>query len=308
MGMGDFHLRAESNLYAKDYSVEELMDAIKSRSITFGKVVRCNKDNDLILHLGKNIRGIMKFDEVAYRDSAYNNRSVATSRVGKVTAFYVIGYDEEKDMFELSRNELQQDVVEYFKEKYTFGDVIDCEVIYTMNFGAFVDIGYGLTALIPRKYICTNTIVNMNEKMVPGMKIKAIVKEMCGSKVILSHRELLGTWEENAEQFEVGETVVGTIIVSKPYGIFVELAHNLAGIADYQPGYKVGDSVVVEIKKIDHSNYKFGTYIVGKSEIPRSQARFDYLYEGANIQDWVYCEGDEKREIRSVFDGSCIED
>ena len=42
-------------------------------------------------------------------------------------------------------------------------------------------------------------------------------------------KELLGTWLENAAAFAAGETVVGLVRSVEPYGVFVELAPNLAG-------------------------------------------------------------------------------
>ena len=37
-------------------------------------------------------------------------------------------------------------------------------------------------------------------------------------RIVLSHRELLGTWLENAARFRVGETVPGIVRSCKPYG------------------------------------------------------------------------------------------
>ncbi|MGL0910084.1 hypothetical protein ACSTB0_13670, partial [Faecalibacterium wellingii] len=42
---------------------------------------------------------------------------------------------------------------------------------------------------------------------------------------------LLGTWEENAAGFTVGETVVGIVRSVEEYGTFIEIAPNLAGLA-----------------------------------------------------------------------------
>ena len=47
-------------------------------------------------------------------------------------------------------------------------------------------------------------------------------------------RELLGTWEENAELFTPGETVTGVIRSIEDYGVFIELMPNLAGLAELE--------------------------------------------------------------------------
>ena len=38
--------------------------------------------------------------------------------------------------------------------------------------------------------------------------------------ITLTHKELLGTWEENIAMFQTGETVAGIIRSVEPYGIF----------------------------------------------------------------------------------------
>ena len=83
--------------------------------------------------------------------------------------------------------------------------------------------------------------------------IKAIDED---NRVTLTHKELLGTWEENAEVFSVGETVSGIIRSVENYGIFIELAPNLAGLAELRDDrraffdLKAGNSVSVYIKSI----------------------------------------------------------
>ena len=41
-------------------------------------------------------------------------------------------------------------------------------------------------------------------------------------RLVLSLRELLGTWQENAGRFAVGETVVGIVRSIEDYGVFIE--------------------------------------------------------------------------------------
>ena len=64
------------------------------------------------------------------------------------------------------------------------------------------------------------------------MDIKAVIKSVENGRISLSHKELLGTWEENAERFCAGETVSGIIRSVENYGAFVELTPNLAGLAE----------------------------------------------------------------------------
>ena len=69
-------------------------------------------------------------------------------------------------------------------------------------------------------------------------------------RITLTHRELLGTWEENAALFAAGETVRGIVRSVEPYGVFIELAPNLSGLAENREGLTPGTPVSVYIKSI----------------------------------------------------------
>lgn len=92
--------------------------------------------------------------------------------------------------------------------------------------------------------------------------IKSINKE--DGRVILSYKELLGTWEENAKQFSVGEKAVGIVRETEKNknGIFIELMPNLVGMAEYEEGLEYGQKVDVYIKRIDYERKKVKVLIV----------------------------------------------
>ena len=64
----------------------------------------------------------------------------------------------------------------------------------------------------------------------------AIKNRDAQGRFVLTIRELLGTWAENAARFTVGETVVGIVRSVEEYGTFVEIAPNLAGLAESRGG------------------------------------------------------------------------
>ena len=66
-------------------------------------------------------------------------------------------------------------------------------------------------------------------------------------RISLSHKELLGTWKENADRFHVGETVSGIVRSVESYGVFIELSPNLAGLAEPREGVEVGNLSLIHI-------------------------------------------------------------
>ncbi len=83
-------------------------------------------------------------------------------------------------------------------------------------------------------------------------------------KVILSYKETLGSWEENAKKFLIGTKVKGIIRETErnKNGIFIELAPNLVGMAEYKEGFEYGQTVDVFIKKIDNQRKKIKLLII----------------------------------------------
>ena len=82
------------------------------------------------------------------------------------------------------------------------------------------------------------------------MKVKEI--DRINNKLMFSYKELLGTWEENAKQFQEGTRVNGIVrdIEKNKNGIFIELKPNLVGMAEYKENMQYGEEVEVYIKKI----------------------------------------------------------
>ena len=114
----------------------------------------------------------------------------------------------------------------------------------------FADIGCGIVSLLPIDSISVSRIEHPRERFLVGMDIRAVVKCRESSRVTLSHKELLGTWEENAARFRPGETVGGIIRSMESYGVFVELAPNLAGLAEVKENIYPGQQASVFIKSI----------------------------------------------------------
>ena len=83
-------------------------------------------------------------------------------------------------------------------------------------------------------------------------------------RITLSYKEMLGTWEENAQKFQEGSIVKGKIRETEKAnnGIFIELTPNLVGLAEYKQGYEYGQDVDVYIKRIIPDKHKVKLIIV----------------------------------------------
>ncbi len=146
------------------------------------------------------------------------------------------------------------------------GQIVNGVVKGIKNYGAFVELEQGDTGLIYIEDLSVARIKSPFERLKIGQNVKVVVKYIDRDlkRITLSYKELLGTWEENAEKFEEGETVKGIVRETEKCknGIFIELTPNLVGLAEYKDGMEYGKPVDVYIKKIIPDKHKVKLIIV----------------------------------------------
>ena len=134
-----------------------------------------------------------------------------------------------------------------------------------------------------------------------GQMIYAAVKSNESARICLTHKELLGTWEENAADYEVGETVSGIVRSVESYGIFVELTPNLAGLAEARDGITAGMHVSVYIKAIIPEKMKVKLVIVDSCDSHDEVLDFKYRLRESHINKWRYSPEQSDKVIESIF-------
>ena len=164
-----------------------------------------------------------------------------------------------------------------------------------------VDIGCGIISFLPIDSISISRISHPNERFLKGMDIRVIVKNIENDKINLTHKELLGTWEENAKLFSVGETVGGIIRSVEDYGIFVELTPNLAGLAEVKPGVTVGQHSSVYIKNIIPSRMKIKLIIIDVFDQGSILKVPNYFYTKDHMSKFLYSPVNSNKVISSLF-------
>lgn len=120
----------------------------------------------------------------------------------------------------------------------------------------------------------------------------------------MTHRELLGTWEENASRFAPTQTVSGIVRSIEPYGIFVELAPNLAGLAELREGVSVGDRCAVYIKSILPERMKIKLVIIDAHAESHPQ-KMNYFVDTAAVRHmgyWRYSPEGCSKLVETRFD------
>lgn len=294
-----------------------LEKAMNTGKILESTALLCDKDMRLHLDLG-GIPAVMEKDEVAYTlgDNEIKDIAVIT-RVGKPICFKVQRIQSEPDgtpaVF-VSRREAQKECVERYISTLRCGDVVPARITHMENFGAFADVGCGVVSLLSIDCISVSRISHPRQRLSVGQPIWAVVKsiDIEEGRIFLTQKELLGTWEENAGNFEVGQTVAGVIRSIEDYGVFVELAPNLAGLAEIRGdmGISLGDDCIgkctaVYIKSIIPEKMKIKLVLVDSAHGEPIKTPLKYYIDGntcRHLDHWCYSPDISPRKIQTYFE------
>ncbi|MBQ6877940.1 MAG: 30S ribosomal protein S1 [Oscillospiraceae bacterium] len=286
-------------------NVEKLREAMKNKTILEARAVVCTSKHDLILEMGS-IRGIIPRNEGAIGIETGETRDIALiSRVNKPVCFVITDFENDKNgrlTAICSRKAVQEECTENYLNKLVPGDVIPAVVTHMENFGCFADIGCGISSLLPIDSISISRISHPSDRFKSGQEIFAVVsgRDSFG-RICISHKELLGTWEENAANFSPGETVAGIIRSVEDYGVFVELAPNLAGLAESCPKLVPGQQACVYIKSLIPEKMKIKLIVVDSFDCASPPPVPEYYITKGHIDFWRYSPKSCSREISSSF-------
>ena len=295
----------ESNCESStNLNINLIKSAMETQTIICSKALVYEKDVGLHFNLG-GFEAIMPNDEVIYSptNKTVKEAAVAT-RVNKNVCFVITKIDPSpiRPVIYVSRRKVQKEVYENYISTLSCGDVIKCTITHVDSFGVFCDVGYGVNALLPIDFISVSRINSPSDRFYEGQDIYACVKSIdCDGRIVLTHKELLGTWLENAALFAPMSTTVGIVRSIENYGIFIELMPNLAGLAEVCDGVEVGDVVNVYIKSILPDKMKVKLVIMSTLKNFETNTKIRYFIKDGHINSWHYSTPESRKSISTIF-------
>ena len=122
---------------------------------------------------------------------------------------------------------------------------------------------------------------------------------------------LLGTWAENAAMFTPGQTVAGIIRSVESYGVFIELAPNLAGLAELRDDIPflrdadvTGRMAAVYIKSIIPERMKIKLVLVDSYKGDLGTPTLEYFIDcnkTTHLDSWRYSPPECNKVIETIF-------
>ncbi len=285
-------------------SLAALTEAVIAEEVVEARAVLCDSEHNLHVELPC-MSGIIRREEGALGIAEGTTRDIALiSRVSKPVSFIVTGFEYTPDgerRAVCSRRAAQQKCRDTYLAHCRPGDVIAARVTRLESFGAFCDIGCGIPALLPIASISVSRISHPADRLFVGMDIHCVISSVEGSRICLSQRELLGTWEENAALFTQGETVAGIVRSVEDYGVFIELTPNLAGLAEPREGVRVGQYAGVYIKNILAEKMKLKLVLIDAQDSVDLPPPLKYFITEGHIDRWQYSPDNCHKMIETVF-------
>lgn len=319
--MSAFHYLPEGQLFGTQENREALASpAGLERARCTGQLLEAPVllcDSNLRLHVDLGcMRGYIAREEAVWCRPGESIKDIAVlTRVGKCVCFKVTGFEEERGerVAILSRRAAQEECVTRYLSTLCQGDIIRARVTHLENYGAFLDIGCGIASLLSIDCISVSRITHPRDRLTCGMLLHVAVKSIDPElkRIFVTLKELLGTWEENAARFKAGETVMGRVRSIESYGIFVELAPNLAGLAELRGNVgtpvrtAVGDLAAVYIKSIIPERMKVKLVIIDSYPSPEPPEPPKYYIDPVHTQHldyWEYSPACCPRLIETVFE------
>ena len=300
-----------STLKNREYTSSlEGLEAARERGVILeAGVMLCDHSFNLHIDISPGIRAVMPREEVQYVKDGEEIKDIAVlTRVGKTVCFKVKGFERSAggDIIAiLSRRAAQMECMNNYISTLVPGDIIPTKITHLESFGAFVDIGCGITSLLSIDSISVSRISHPSVRLSVGDMIYTVVKSIdAKGRIYVSERELLGSWCENASLFNEGQTVRGVIRSVESYGIFIELRPNLAGLAEYRDDVYPGQSAAVYIKSIIPEKMKIKLIIIDSHDTDEYPEQLEYFIDTdsvTHIDSWQYSPPNCKKVIESVF-------
>ena len=286
-------------------SPAELRAAMASGEILQATALAFDTRRQLRFELG-GVKAVMPFAQCADGAEAGTVRDIAVlTRVGRPTCFVIEGLDTDEDgapCYRLSRAEAQRLCKAEYLDTLSPGDILPCTVTHIEPFGAFCDVGCGISALLPIDCMSVSRISSPADRVSVGQQILCAIKNRdVQGRIVLTLRELLGTWSENAACFAAGETVVGIVRSVEEYGVFIEIAPNLAGLAEADSTLRPGQAVSVYIKNILPDKMKIKLVVVNKNLGQPLRFEPHYFVTRGRLKRWTYSTPQSRKQIETVF-------
>ncbi len=248
-------------------------DKYKVGDVITGRVINI-VEYGIFVELEEGVEGLVHLTELSWQK---NIKPQDVAKVGDTIQAKIVGIDFEKRRINLSLRALEPNPWDQIAQKFPVGTVVEGRVTRLVDFGAFVEIDYGIEGLVHVSDMSWGKRISHPKSVLSvGETIKARITNVdpINKKISLSIKEFIeDDWEPFVSKFQIGDTVIGKITRVVSFGLFLDIFKGIEGLAhiseiDFPGGkleahFKPGQWIKARILKIDDINRKVSLTVRG---------------------------------------------
>lgn len=176
------------------------------------------------------LRAFMPFSQVGFDHRV-------TPILGNTLKVKVLSVDAERQSLVVSHrafvDEVRKKEQSEFWEHIEKGTVYECKINNVTDYGVFVDIGAGISGLVPAKEVSWGKYKEIKSTLGKGQIVHAAIVDFDEKTTKISLSIRLCTpdpWESIKGEFSVGKVITGTIRSLCDFGAFIEVAPGVLGL------------------------------------------------------------------------------
>ena len=216
------------------------------------------------VELEKGIEGLVHISEFSWTKRIGHPSEVLA--IGDMIEAVVLNIDKDSQKIALGIKQTEMNPWTEVAGKYPVGTPVKGKVRSFIDYGAFIELEEGIDGLLHNTDISwTRKINHPSEVLKKGQKIDAVVLSVDADnrKLALGMKQLVADpWPEFVAKFQPGTVTEGAITKITNFGLFIELAPDLEGLAHIselptettgklEEMYKVGDKANVKVLRVD---------------------------------------------------------
>ena len=251
---------------------DRLLEIIKEGEKIEGTVKNLT-DYGAFVDLG-GLDGLLHITDISWKRVAHPKEML---NVGEKMEFMVLSFDKEKMRVSLGLKQLSDDPWQDIEKKYHIGQIIECTVAQTTEYGCFVKLDENIEGLVhitdldwKNKNINPASILDKGDKV----SVKIMDIDLEERKVALSRKHTISNpWKEFEDKHNVGDILEKLKIKSvTDFGIFVELEGGIDGLihhSEIETGeqkveelFKPEDEITVSISAMDSERERISLSLV----------------------------------------------
>ena len=195
--------------------------------------------------------------------------------IGQKLTFKIVKINIPRKNIVLSRKEIVEEKRREEKQlilgELNKGDIVKGVVRNITDFGAFIDIGGGITGLLHITDMSWGRVSHPGEVVKVGEDVEVVVLDFDKTSVKVSlglKQKTKNPWDGIGDKYPEGSVIKGKVVNIMPYGVFVELEKGIEGlihisefswskrIGHPSEKFNVGDEVEAAVLKADREAQK----------------------------------------------------